>query len=154
MKALSVKQPFAYLLGDGLKSLEVRSWPTEHRGELLICASASPKNFFWHDETSKVERLLHAGCMIAVVNVMDCRPMTKGDAEAACSPFVKGAFVWATEPVRWCRPVPVIGRLQLFDVPDSSIKLLDKDYDKEWLFDHPCPQGDIKFKDGVTPIMR
>src|SRR5207249_879750 len=36
--ALSVKQPWAALLVAGLKTVEVRSWPTRRRGRILIHA--------------------------------------------------------------------------------------------------------------------
>src|SRR3954471_8554499 len=36
--ALSVKQPWAALLVAGLKTVEVRSWPTRRRGRVLIHA--------------------------------------------------------------------------------------------------------------------
>jgi hypothetical protein len=37
--ALSVKQPWATLLARGLKTVEVRSWPTARQGRVLIHAS-------------------------------------------------------------------------------------------------------------------
>jgi hypothetical protein len=40
--ALSVKQPWAQLIVHGIKDVENRTWRTEYRGPLLICASASP----------------------------------------------------------------------------------------------------------------
>lgn len=77
MKALSVKQPWACLLVEGVKKIEVRSWVTAHRGPLLICASAVPKNVFWHDPADDVNRLMHAGCMIGIVNLIDVRKLLK-----------------------------------------------------------------------------
>ena len=43
MKAISVRQPWANLISWGQKSIEVRTWTTEHRGDLLIVSSANPK---------------------------------------------------------------------------------------------------------------
>jgi hypothetical protein len=40
--ALSVKQPWATLLVHGLKTVEVRRWPTARRGRVLIHAAALP----------------------------------------------------------------------------------------------------------------
>ncbi len=40
--ALSIKQPWATLLVHGLKCIEVRSWPTIQRGEVLIHAARIP----------------------------------------------------------------------------------------------------------------
>lgn len=41
-KALSIRQPWAGLLVAGLKSVEVRTWPTRYRGRLLIHAAQRP----------------------------------------------------------------------------------------------------------------
>ena len=43
MKAVSVKQPWASLIAEGNKTIETRTWPTNYRGDLLICASKKPK---------------------------------------------------------------------------------------------------------------
>jgi len=40
--ALSLKQPWAALLAAGVKTIEVRTWPTNRRGFVLIHASKRP----------------------------------------------------------------------------------------------------------------
>jgi len=42
--ALSLKQPWAALLVHGLKTIEVRRWPTARRGRILIHAARVPDN--------------------------------------------------------------------------------------------------------------
>lgn len=42
MKALSLKQPFAELILQGKKKIEIRKWNTNFRGEFLIHASKRP----------------------------------------------------------------------------------------------------------------
>ena len=39
MKALTVWEPWASLMACGRKNIETRSWPTNYRGPLLICAA-------------------------------------------------------------------------------------------------------------------
>lgn len=39
MKALSIWEPWASLIACGTKRIETRSWSTEYRGPLLICAA-------------------------------------------------------------------------------------------------------------------
>lgn len=39
MKALSIRQPWAWLIANGHKDIENRSWRTLHRGPILIHAS-------------------------------------------------------------------------------------------------------------------
>lgn len=48
MKAIAVKQPWAWLLANGYKDIENRTWNTKHRGQILIHASAvkaSPSDY-------------------------------------------------------------------------------------------------------------
>jgi len=42
MKVLSLKQPFAELILQGKKTIELRKWNTKFRGEFLIHASKKP----------------------------------------------------------------------------------------------------------------
>lgn len=42
MKALSLKQPWAELILQGKKKIEIRKWNTKFRGEFLIHASKNP----------------------------------------------------------------------------------------------------------------
>lgn len=146
MKALSVKQPWAMLLVNGSKTVEVRTWATKHRGPLLICASASPKNVFWFDSVEKVHRLMHAGCILGIVDLLDCRPMVKADEDAAWCDLMPGAYAWVTEPISYCRPDPIKGALHLYDVPDDVPVRFDET-DTLWIYDFPCPQGEVKFSE-------
>lgn len=146
MKALSVKQPWATLLVEGKKTIEVRSWKTEHRGPLVICASSAPKNVFWHDTTDDVHRLMHAGCIIGIVDLLDVRPMTAEDDDASAGNYISGAYAWLVKPVTYCRPEKITGRLNLFDVPEEKLVHIAND-ETDWLFNYPPPQGEIKFTD-------
>ena len=65
LKALSVRQPFANLIADGSKTIEVRTRGTTHRGPLLIVSSKRPD-------------VPPAGCAVAVVNLVDSRPGPTG----------------------------------------------------------------------------
>jgi hypothetical protein len=42
MKTLSIKQPWAELILEGKKKIEIRKWDTKFRGEFLIHASKNP----------------------------------------------------------------------------------------------------------------
>ena len=42
MKALSIKQPFAELILQGRKKIEIRRWNTNFRGQFLIHSSKNP----------------------------------------------------------------------------------------------------------------
>lgn len=146
MKALSVKQPWATLLVEGQKTIEVRSWGTAYRGHLLICASAAPRNVFWHDKVDMEHRLMHAGCIIGIVDLIDVRPMVQADDDASAGHFMPSAMAWVIKPVSFCRPDPISGMLKLFDVPDDKIVRIAND-ETDWIFNYPPPQGPVQFSD-------
>ena len=103
MKALSVRQPWANRIAAGAKTLEIRTWQTRYRGDLLIASSLRPK-------------IAPAGFALAVVRLADCRPMTAGDEDAAGCPFAPGAWAWVLADLRRVRLFPVRGRLGLFEL--------------------------------------
>lgn len=103
MKSLSVKPKYVAQIMSGAKTIELRSWPTKHRGSLLIC-STQPDG--------------HARC---VVSIVDCRPFVAADADAAQSEWRDGLFAWVIGTVTPITPIPVKGKLSLFLVDDSLI---------------------------------
>jgi ASCH domain len=103
LKALSVKQPWANLIVNGSKTIETRKWYTPYRGDLLIVTSKNPP--------------IHpAGCAVAIVRLVDCRPMAQQDERFALCDLYVGAYSWLLTDVRPIDPVPVTGALGLFDV--------------------------------------
>lgn len=143
MKALSVKQPWAKALVDGAKTIEVRTWATRHRGPLVICASASPNNWFFFYEAGNEHWLIPSGCILGIVDLIDCRPMTKADEDAAFCDCYPGDFAWVVKPIARCLPDSIKGKLNLFDVPDENLVRLDDETDS--MFNYPPPQGEIKY---------
>lgn len=56
MKALSIKQPWAWLIVNGYKDIENRSWDTKYRGLVLIhAAKTKPSVSEWY-EAERVAR--------------------------------------------------------------------------------------------------
>lgn len=104
MKALSVKQPWANMIARGEKTIELRSWGTRHRGDLIICSSKKPY-------------IEPAGCALAIVNMVDCRRATQKDEERACSTvWLDVDFAWVFENIRRLTPWPIKGAMGLFDI--------------------------------------
>ena len=152
MKAISVRQPWAFLLCAGVKTIEVRTWKTPYRGDLLICVSASPKNVFLKDPGEKELQLLPAGCFMGIVELLDVRPMKKSDDKASCYCYADGSYAWVTRPKRMVKPDKFSGRLSLYDVPDDKIVLLDQNASAFATFDYPPPQGDVKYKESCPLV--
>ncbi len=78
VRVLTVRQPWAWAIIQGGKDVENRSWPTKHRGALLIHAGSA----FERDGYETVKRLapqppppaddfVH-GAIIGVVDLVDC----------------------------------------------------------------------------------
>lgn len=133
--ALSIKQPFASLVVYGLKTLEIRSRQTNHRGKLLICSSLKPYQDGMFDPDDRdvfiekavdylpnLDSVLY-GHAIGLVDVVGCRLMTPDDAKNALVPFLPGAYAWELSNAVEIEPFPVTGKLGIFSIPSNKIKL-------------------------------
>jgi activating signal cointegrator 1 len=128
MKALTVQQPWAHLIAQGLKRIETRSWPTDHRGSLLIHAGSTI-----HRHASDLLRIdwhhLALQQFLAVVQVIDVVPIrsvTSNQAilenelrvdgfEFKCGVYKPQHYAWllaAVVPVE--SPLMVVGRQRLW----------------------------------------
>jgi hypothetical protein len=102
VKALSLRQPWAWLAAEGIKDVENRTWATRFRGEFLIHAA---KTF----DRAAYERLLHEaqvvlpapgeferGGIVGAAELVDC--VTHHD-----SPWFWGPYGFV---LRRARPLP------------------------------------------------
>lgn len=105
MKAISLRQPWASMIASGRKTTETRTWYTDYRGDVLICASKRPM----------VDDLL-TGQALCIATIVDCRPMTVGDEKTACCEWYPSAFAWVLENIRPIEPFPVKGKLGFYEV--------------------------------------
>lgn len=115
MKALSLTQPHANRICSGEKTIETRSWKTNYRGPLLICAT---KQKVYEDGKLIDPR----GVALCIVDVIDCRPMTREDEKAACFPLFDGAWAWEINNLRVVEPFPVKGQLNIYNVDYEESK--------------------------------
>jgi hypothetical protein len=142
MKALTVRQPWAWAISSGHKRVENRSWATRYRGQLAIHAGLAwdqdgvaallelcdfgqalpPK---WWTEPG----VLPAGAVVAVVDligvcsetVSTMRRAPLGQVWCGCGPWaVPGAHHWQRDDVRGlAEPVPCRGAQGIWTVPDD-----------------------------------
>jgi len=78
MKVISIKNPYASLIMNGVKKLETRSFPTLIRGRIGIHASLMPAKFE-PEEALKITPYLSgrpfpSGHILGTVEVVDCIP--------------------------------------------------------------------------------
>ena len=74
MKCLSICQPFAELIVQGKKTIELRKWNTKFRGEFLVHAA---KNILEDDcKRMKISpKTVTTGAIIGKVNLVDVKNM-------------------------------------------------------------------------------
>lgn len=123
MKALSIRQPWSWLILHGGKDIENRTWNTKHRGLFLIHASKGMTRREYEDvcEYAVDRRIridmptfdqLQRGGIVGAVELVDC-------VRESASPWYMGevGFVLANP-----RPLPFIecgGALGFFNVPET-----------------------------------
>lgn len=115
MKALSIHPYFAGAIFAGQKTVEVRTWKTDYRGDLLICS------------TNKKLKDTIPGHALCVVRLADVVPFTKKHLEAACmhpNEYQDGLFAWLLEDLRYIRPIPLKGKLGLWNY-DGELEYLE-----------------------------
>jgi hypothetical protein len=124
MKALSVRQPWTWLIIQGNKRIENRTWRTDHRGLLAIHASSHRREYDSHypggtDGMPALPELgpEHFGHLVGLVDLVDCVPF----AEVEGRPFAEGPWCWLLKESRLIVPVPWRGMPGLFSVPDDQI---------------------------------
>lgn len=114
VKALSILPEFAADIFDGFKTVEWRSWKTDYRGDLLICASSR-----------KLKGCIsgHALCMVTLKDVV---PFTRKHLNGALMDFVPNpaGYAWLLENVRLIKPFPYKGKLHIYDVDASLVEVL------------------------------
>ncbi len=106
MKALTLLPDWAMLVLMGEKTIEYRTWKTDYRGDILICASAK-----------KIPECI-SGHALAVAELVDIEPFSKKHFDGACMDWIpdQRGFAWIFDNIRMIRPVPVKGKLGLFNV--------------------------------------
>lgn len=113
MKALSVQPYWATSILQKTKTVERRTWKTDYRGDLLICASSGP---WWAGSIRK-----HALCVVELVDIVPFRRRHLVDARMDHMPD-KPSYAWMLGDPLFVEPFEVKGKLHLFDVDDALIR--------------------------------
>lgn len=103
MKALSIKGHWAEMIRSGKKTIETRTWKTNYRGEILLCASKIPKTKL-------------SGHAFAIADLVDVKPMIKEDEIRAGCEIYPRAYSWFLQNIRMITLIKVKGQLGLFEI--------------------------------------
>ena len=117
MKALSLKQPFAELILQGRKKIELRKWNTNFRGEFLIHASKNP------DEEAMKEfgfNELPLGFILGKANLVDVKHYENDgefnkDKDLHLASRNWGDFGFILEKPERIKPIPTRGQLGFWE---------------------------------------
>lgn len=125
MLALSIRQPWAWLILHGGKDIENRDWPTKVRGRVLVHAAKGMTGDEWdhawtfsHGSGASPKALeagvtrfnIERGGLVGSVEIVDC-------VEDSASRWFMGRYGFV---LRDPRPLPFLpwkGQLGFFDVP-------------------------------------
>lgn len=121
-KALSLKQPWANLVVRGQKTIEVRNWTTNYRGDIVICSSQRPDKKFIYPDLSREPM----GYAIGIVELHDIIEMNILHEHSAMCKKNDGDQAWILKnPHRFKTPYPIKGKLSIFDIeiPDYLTEL-------------------------------
>jgi hypothetical protein len=122
MKAITVRQPWAWLLIHGGKDIENRNWPTLYRGPIAIHAAKGLTEAEYQDAVDFVLRVdphmayripkfdqLERGCVIGTMTMHGC-------VIESSSPWFHGKYGFhLIEPIPAVNPVYVKGALGLWE---------------------------------------
>lgn len=118
MRVLSVRQPWASLIASGRKSVELRSWSTKYRGPILVLSGTG----IWRGTEHPIGP---RGVTMCTVDLVDVRPVTPDDADAACiAPPAGFEFAWVLANARPVRPVRVNGKLGLYSADRELLEAI------------------------------
>lgn len=117
MKAISIRQPWAWLIVNGHKDIENRSWHTKYRGQVLVHASQGVKSSEYAAAQTLARSLgiglpplndLDTGGIVGVTTITDC-------VEQSDSPWFFGDKGFVLADSRTLPFVQMKGRLSFFE---------------------------------------
>lgn len=151
-KCISVSQPFAHLIVSGKKTIELRSWNTKFRGDILIHSPVKVR----HQDCKRLHLDCHAlptGAIVGRATLYDVRIyQSKAQWRAdrryhfASDEFSGKKYGFMLKRAKpFSVPIPHKGSLGLFDVEigssrpkDESIasEIFDEEYRTQWINHH------------------
>lgn len=128
MKVLTLREPWASLIGKQVKTIETRSWPTSYRGELYIHAGLAKVP----TKDERIKRLTSYldgkpfmyGMIIAKCNLVDCvyideefaaKTYTENPLNYDCGDYTVGRYAWILKDIEYIDPIPAVGHLSIWN---------------------------------------
>lgn len=129
MKALSIRQPWAWLIVNGYKDIENRTWFTRMRGEILVHASAGMTRAEYEDVEDTLTLSQFSAKRIILPSREELqrggivgRTTIAGCVNQSDSPWFFGPQGFVLRDSKLVPFVPFKGALGFFDVPDELVQ--------------------------------
>lgn len=136
IRVITLQEPWASLVREGIKTIETRSWPCYQYGSLYIHAGKAvvKKNDSRRLQLSEMlKEPLKYGNIIAKCQLTDCilidekfaNQVRKNNPKCySCGDFSIGRYAWILSDIQPIDPIPSQGKLGLWFY-ESSKKLID-----------------------------
>lgn len=178
MKAITIKQPWASLIVEGIKDVENRTWacPKKYIGQqLLIHAGGTRENFNIRNDIFTKDQLLGIppqlilqienrsdtlGAIIGSVQIVDCvinHPSVWAEQTSRMSP--ENIYNWVlANPIKFPKPIPCKGKLRFWEhemicpeFPHFGASYPDARCIEGYLYDLDSLEGDFLTVGGDDP---
>lgn len=122
MRALTIKQPFAWAILHAGKNIENRGWSTHYRGPLVIHAGAAMHSWPLPRRLPRPAPDDYVrSAMLGIVDLVDV-------VEVSRSRWFDGPFGWVLEDPRpFARPIPCKGRLNIWSLSPAQRRAVDRE---------------------------
>ena len=151
MKCLSICQPFAELIIQNKKTIELRTWNTNFRGEFLVHAPIKIRKEDYRE--MKMKEKLTTGAIIGKVELYDVKKyeslkeiQVDKNKHFSTKNFQKKTFGFILKNSKPLRiPIPYKGQLGFFDVELPKIKIknnkiindmIEEEFTYQWVGHH------------------
>ena len=145
MKAITIKQPWASLIVEGIKDIENRTWPTKFRGRILIHSGIKIDQSYFIEKIwgipldvqkngrEAILRGMPIGSIIGSVEIVDCvinhpsvwaeKTEVITDEEFGIFPvYGKKIYNWVlANPIKFKEPIPAKGKLSFWEFDEKLI---------------------------------
>lgn len=139
MKTITVKQPWASLIVEGIKDIENRTWPTKFRGRVLVHAGLKIDQSYFTEKIWDIptdiqqkgkEAILNGmptGAIIGSVDIVDCTvnhpsvwaekgTETINEITYSITVNQKPIYNWVlANPIKFPEPIPAKGKLSFWE---------------------------------------
>lgn len=124
MKVITIKQPYASLIAEGLKEYEFRTWKTNYRGKILIHAGKGVDKEVI-DKFDNYNLEYPSGCIIAEATLCDCvkvddkfKKMLKGKNQDIYCKIINTKndyYAFVLNDIKKVTPINVKGQLSIWE---------------------------------------